>query len=78
MQTLCIDTRGSDADQSDVEFSKDRSQRASELISGRIQGRQFAMSEKGQPMIVPSGAEKGGEIVMFYGGRVPYLLQLLH
>jgi hypothetical protein len=33
--------------------------------------------EKGQPMIVPSGAEKGDEIVMFYGGRVPYLVRLL-
>jgi hypothetical protein len=66
---------GSDADEPDVEFSKDRSQRATELISCRSRGRQLAMSEKGRPMIVPSGAEKADEIVIFYNSRVPYLLR---
>ncbi|KAK0738181.1 heterokaryon incompatibility protein-domain-containing protein [Schizothecium vesticola] len=52
-----------------------RSQRSGELIARRTQGRQFAMSDRGYPMIVPGDAEEGDEIVIFAGSRVPYLLR---
>ncbi|KAK1832938.1 heterokaryon incompatibility protein-domain-containing protein [Podospora conica] len=46
-----------------------RSQRGGQLMSRATSGRQFAVSRRGRPMIVPGQAQEGDEVVVFEGGR---------
>jgi hypothetical protein len=59
---------------SDIELLSN-SQRISELLSRRGQGRQLAITRTGYLALVPDRAKEGDAVCIFRGAKVPYVLR---